>query len=167
MSYVCLWSPRWPIAADFPADLVASLLTHAPRVAVGERGLVWGDARGLNGARLAEAMLRVATDYGFEDVRAGVAMTPIAAEIAALHSATQSGTNLVISVKAGTDATFIAPYKLHVLAPSDHIAALLSGLGIESCGAFGSLDAESIEVRLGIEGVRLWQRARAEEQPWL
>ena len=112
-------------------------------------------------------MLRVATDYGFEDVRAGVAMTPIAAEIAALHSATQSGTNLVISVKAGTDATFIAPYKLHVLSPSDHIAALLLGLGIETCGAFGSLDAESIEVRLGIEGVRLWQRARAEEQPWL
>jgi hypothetical protein len=167
MSYVCLWSPRWPIAADFPADLVASLLMHAPRVAVGERGLVWGDARGLNGAKLAEAMLRVATDYGFEDVRAGVAMTPIAAEIAALHSATQSGTNLVISVKAGTDATFIAPYKLHVLSPSDHIAALLLGLGIETCGAFGSLDAESIEVRLGIEGVRLWQRARAEEQPWL
>jgi hypothetical protein len=167
MSYVCLWSPRWPTAADFPADLVASLLAHAPRVAVGERGLVWGDARGLNGAKLAEAMLRVANDYGFEDVRAGVAMTPIAAEVAARHGASQTGTNVVVSVKPGTDAAFIAPYKLHVLAPSEHIAALLNGLGIETCGAFGSLDAESIEVRLGIEGVRLWQRARAEEQPWL
>ena len=50
MSYVCLWSPSWPTAADFPADLVASLLGVAPRVAVGERGLVWGDARGLHGA---------------------------------------------------------------------------------------------------------------------
>src|SRR3954462_4588137 len=99
MSYVCLWSPRWPIAADFPADLIASLLEHAPRIAVGERGLVWGDARGLNGAKLAEAMLAVATDYGFEDVRAGLAMTSIAAEVAALYSAAQSGTNLVINVK--------------------------------------------------------------------
>src|SRR3569833_318111 len=172
MSYVCLWSPRWPLAADFPADLVASLLEHAPRVAIGERGLVWGDARGLNGVKLAEAMLRVAHDYGFEDVRAGVAMTPIAAEVAVLHNRVdpaglQTSTPLVINVKPGTDATFIAPYKLHVLSPSAHIAALLNGLGIETCGAFGSLDGESIEVRLGIEGVRLWQRARAEEQPWL
>ena len=59
MSYVCLWSPSWPTGADFPADLVASLLGVAPRVAVGERGLVWGDARGLHGAQLAEQMLRV------------------------------------------------------------------------------------------------------------
>src|SRR3954469_7521453 len=172
MSYVCLWSPRWPIAADFPADLIASLLEHAPRIAVGERGLVWGDARGLNGAKLAEAMLAVATDYGFEDVRAGLAMTPIAAEVAAVHNridagAAQASMPVVISVKPGTDAAYLAPYKLHVLSPSDHIAALLNGLGIETCGAFGSLDAESIEVRLGVEGVRLWQRARAEEQPWL
>ena len=167
MSYVCLWSPRWPTGADFPADLVASLLAHAPRVMVGERGLVWGDARGLNGAKLAEAMLRVASDYGFEDMRAGVAMTPIAAEIAAVHATVNAGANLVINVKPGTDAAFIAPYKLHVLSPPDHLDALLQGLGIETCGALGKLDAEAIEVRLGAEGVRLWQRARAEERPWL
>src|SRR5437763_13306343 len=83
MSYVCLWSPSWPTGADFPADLVASLLLHAPRVAVGERGLVWGDARGLNGGKLAESMLRVANDYGFGDAHAGVALTPVAAEVAA------------------------------------------------------------------------------------
>lgn len=162
MSYVCLWSPSWPTGADFPADLVASLLLHAPRVAVGERRLVWGDARGLNGTKLAEAMLVVARDYGFEDTHAGVALTPIAAEVAA----TQSEAPLV-AVRPGTDASYIAPYRLHVLSPSDHIAALLNGLGIETCGAFGSLDAESIEVRLGIEGVRLWQRARAEDERWL
>jgi hypothetical protein len=162
MSYVCLWSPSWPTGADFPADLVASLLQHAPRVAIGERGLLWGDARGLNGTKLAESMLVVAQDYGFDDCHAGVALTPVAAEVAA----TQSEASLV-SVRPGTDATFIAPYKLHVLSPSDHIAALLNGLGIETCGALGSLDAESIEVRLGIEGVRLWQRARAEDERWL
>src|SRR5437763_4947965 len=86
MSYVCLWSPSWPTGADFAADLVASFLTHAPRVAVGERGLVWGDARGLIGAQLAERMLHVASDYGFDDVHAGVALTPVAAEVAATRS---------------------------------------------------------------------------------
>src|SRR6185503_5522270 len=152
MSYVCLWSPSWPIAADFPADLVASLLGVAPRVAVGERNLVWGDARGLNGNLLANEMVRVASDYGFDDVHAGVAMTPVAAEVAA----TQNETRL-ITVKPGTDASFIAPYKLAALTPSEHLAALLNGLGIETCGALASLDAESIEVRLGVEGVRFWQ----------
>ncbi len=162
MSYVCLWSPSWPTGADFPADLVASFLLHAPRIAVGERSLVWGDARGLNGARIAEALLGVADDYGFDDVHAGVALTPIAAEVAATQ-----GTVKLMAIRPGTDASFIAPYKLHVLSPSDHVAALLNGLGIETCGALGSLDAESIEVRLGIEGVRLWQRARAEDERWL
>ncbi len=162
MSYVCLWSPSWPTGADFPADLVASLLTHAPRVAVGERRLVWGDARGLHGGQLAEKMLGVAGDYGFDDAHAGVALTPVAAEVAA----TQSTTSLVI-VKPGQDRAFIAPYKLHVLSPSDELAALLRGLGIETCGALANLDAEAIEVRLGIEGVRLWQRARADDERWL
>jgi len=162
MSYVCLWSPSWPTGADFPADLVASLLTHAPRVAVGERRLVWGDARGLHGGQLAEQMLGVASDYGFDDAHAGVALTPVAAEVAA----TQSTTSLVI-VKPGQDRAFIAPYKLHVLSPSDELAALLRGLGIETCGALANLDAEAIEVRLGIEGVRLWQRARADDERWL
>src|SRR5437763_11619148 len=98
MSYVCLWSPSWPTGADFPADLVGSLLAHAPRVAVGERGLVWGDARGLNGSQLATDMLRVANDYGFADAHAGVAMTTVAAEVAA----TQGESSLVI-VKPGQD----------------------------------------------------------------
>ncbi|HTE46801.1 MAG TPA: hypothetical protein VK636_16225 [Gemmatimonadaceae bacterium] len=162
MSYVCLWSPSWPTGADFPADLVASLLAHAPRVAVGERGLIWGDARGLHGGKLAEHMLRVAADYGFDDAHAGVAITPVAAEVAA----TQSETQLVI-VKPGQDQEFIAPYKLAVLSPSEHLAALLQGLGIETCGAFAALDAEAIEVRLGIEGVKFWLRARADSERWL
>ena len=162
MSYVCLWSPSWPTGADFPADLVASLLLHAPRVAVGERNLVWGDARGLHGGQLAEHMLRVAGDYGYEDAHAGVAMTPVAAEVAA----TQSTTQLVV-VKLGQDRQFIAPYALHVLSPSDELAALLTGLGIETCGALANLDAEAIEVRLGLDGVRRWQRARADDERWL
>ena len=162
MSYVCLWSPSWPTGADFPADLVAGLLGVAPRVAVGERGLVWGDARGLHGGQLAEEMRRVASDYGFDDTHAGVAMTPIAAEVAA----TQSTTPIVI-VKPGQDRAFIAPYPLHVLTPDERVAPLLEGLGIETCGALAELSAEAIEVRLGADGVRLWQRGRADDARWL
>jgi protein ImuB len=164
MSYVCLWSPSWPTGADFPADLVAGLLGVAPRIAVGERGggLVWGDARGLHGGQLAEEMRRVASDYGFNDTHAGVAMTPVAAEVAA----TQGTTPLVV-IKPGQDRAFIAPYPLHVLTPDERIAPLLAGLGIETCGALAALDAEAIEVRLGADGVRLWQRARADDTRWL
>jgi protein ImuB len=162
MSYVCLWSPSWPTGADFPADLVASLLQHAPRVAVGERRLIWGDARGLNGSQLAEAMLRVASDYGFDDAHAGVALTPVAAEVAATQS-----DSLLVAVKPGQDRLFIAPHKLAVLSPPEQLAALITGLGIETCGAFADLDAEAVEIRLGVEGVRLWQRARAEDERWL
>ena len=162
MSYVCLWSPSWPTGADFPADLVASLLNVAPRVAVGERGLVWGDARGLVGALLAERMLDVAGDYGFEDTRAGVAFTPVAAEVAATQ-----GENKLVVVKPGQDRTFIAPHKLDVLTPPEHLSALIEGLGIETCGALASLDAEAMEVRLGAEGVRFWKRARADDERFL
>lgn len=162
MSYVCLWSPSWPTGADFPADLVAGLLGVAPRVAVGERGLVWGDARGLHGGQLAEAMRRVASDYGFDDTHAGVAMTPVAAEVAATQ-----GTTPIVVVKPGQDRAFIAPYSLQVLTPDERIAPLLDGLGIETCGALAELSAEAIEVRLGADGVRLWQRARADDARWL
>src|SRR5262249_32244983 len=158
MSYVCLWSPSWPTGADFPADLVAGLLAVAPRVVVGERRLVWGDARGMHGGQLANEMLRVTVDYGFDDVRAGVASTQVAAEVAA----TQSESPLLV-VRPGHDRTFIAPYKLEVLTPPEHLAALIEGLGIETCGALAALDAEAMEVRLGVEGVRFWKRARADD----
>jgi hypothetical protein len=162
MSYVCLWNPNWPTGADFPADLVAGLLGVAPRVVVGERKLVWGDARGLNGSALAAEMLHVSSDYGFDDTHAGVAVTQVAAEVAA----TQSESPLVV-VKPGQDRTFIAPYKLEVLMPPEHLAALIEGLGIETCGALAALDAEAMEVRLGVEGVRFWKRTRADDERFL
>src|SRR6185437_10948878 len=168
MSYVCLWSPSWPTGADFPADLAASLLQHAPRVAIGERSLVWGDARGLHGAALAEDMLHVASDYGIDDARAGVAATPVAAEVAATHSVLSvAQSNAPVVVRPGQDRAFIAPCPLAVLSPAEPLALLLAGLGIETCGALAALEAESIEVRLGAEGVRLWRRARADDERWL
>src|SRR3982751_2887790 len=90
MSFVCLWSPSWPIDAAFPADLVAALLAVAPRIAVGEAGRVWADARGLSGSGLAEELLEVARDRGVTDVRAGVAVSAIAADVAAVHGGVSS-----------------------------------------------------------------------------
>jgi hypothetical protein len=162
MSYVCLWSPSWPTGADFPADLVVGLLAVSPRVGVGERGLVWGDARGLVGSLLADQMLRAAADYGFDDAHAGVAVSPVAAEVAATESTTP-----VVVVRPGQERAFIAPYPLRVLSPDERLEPLLTGLGIETCGAFAALDAEAIEVRLGAEGLKLWHRARADDERWL
>src|SRR5262249_53798221 len=140
MSYVCLWSPSWPTGAEFPADVIASFLMHAPRVAVGERGLVWADARGLHGGQLAAPRLRVPSDYGYDDAKAGVAMTPVAAEVAAMQ-----GTTPLTIVKPGGDRAFIAPYKLVVLSPPDALLELVTGLGIETVGALAALDAEAVE----------------------
>src|SRR5919202_5817800 len=80
MSFVCLWSPSWPIGAALPADLAAALLAVAPRIAGGEAGRVWADARGLSGSVLADELLEVAREHGVADVRAGVAVTAVAAE---------------------------------------------------------------------------------------
>lgn len=166
MSYVCLWSPTWPTAAGFPADLVAALLAHAPRVAVGDdregAARVWADARGLHAGQLAEQLLAVASEHGWDDVHAGAACTPMAADVAATCS-----TSPLVVVKPGTDRQFIAPHPFRVLSPSDQLTTLLDGLGIVTCGALAALDAEQIEVRLGLAGVRLWEKARAEDDRWL
>jgi nucleotidyltransferase/DNA polymerase involved in DNA repair len=44
---------------------------------------------------------------------------------------------------------------------------MLAGIGIEACADLARLSAESIEVRLGAEGVRLWRLARADDPRWL
>ena len=161
MSYVCLWSPAWPTGAAFDADLAPALLACAPRVVVGDDNRIWIDARGLHAAQLAEHLLTVVRAHGVPGVRAGTALTPIAAECAAAHS----HASLTV-VRPGTDREFIAPFLVGVLEPDEFIASLLEGLGIDTVGRFAALDAESIELRLGIDGVRLWSRARAEDDRW-
>ena len=70
MSFVCLWNPAWQTGGDSHEDrgpktedrtrssdlgpsvlrpeLAAVLLACAPHVAVGERGVLWVDARGFD-----------------------------------------------------------------------------------------------------------------------
>jgi hypothetical protein len=174
MSYVCLWSPAWPTGAAFDADLAPALLACAPRVVVGDDNRIWIDARGLHAAQLAEQLLTVVRAHGIPGVRAGTALTPIAAECAAVHHATRSASDegsaltggALTVVKPGMDREFIAPFLVSVLKPDEFIASLLEGLGLDTVGRFAALDAESIELRLGLDGVRLWSRARAEDDRW-
>jgi hypothetical protein len=184
MSFVCLWSPVWPTGAAFPADLEAALLAHAPRLLVGEAGRIWADARGLSGRALAETLLAVVREQGISDVRAGVAMSAIAAEVAAVYGEVPSfkipvpseeralgtgnsdlGTPLVI--RPGSDRDFLAPHPISVLSPPEELVPLLDGIGLEICDDLARLPAESIEVRLGADGVRLWRLARADDPRWL
>src|SRR6476620_3915533 len=103
MSYVCLWSPLCPSGAAFDAALARALLTCAPRVVVGDDNRIWIDARGLHAAQLAEQLLTVVRAHGVPGVRAGVAITPIAAECASAHTPAS-----LTVVKPGTDREFIA-----------------------------------------------------------
>jgi protein ImuB len=50
-----------------------------------------------------------------------------------------------------------------VLEPPHSLSTLLDGIGVESCGDLARLDLESVEVRLGAEGARLWRLSRADD----
>src|SRR5688500_2771845 len=157
MTFVCLWSPAWRTAAGSAADLAPALLAHVPRALVGEHGLLWADARGLDVRTIAEPLLALARERGHADVRLGAAATPIAAEVAATR-----GKDITL-VKVGEDATFLASYPIDVLDPPPPLRALLDGLGIVTCGDLARLPRESVEVRLGADGVRSWKLARGDD----
>jgi protein ImuB len=87
MMYVCLWSPSWSIGGESvaegaSADAAGLVLTDlAPRLRV-EREVIWADARGLDACELADRLLgRLATAE--VAARAGVAVVPVVAELAA------------------------------------------------------------------------------------
>lgn len=157
MSFVCLWSPRWATAGAPLADLAASLLEAAPRVAVEGRGVVWADGRGLPAPRLARALLERA-GWREGEVRAGVAAVPVAAELAA-----RAGEAPVTPVEPGRERAFLAPLPLELLEPPLRLGALLQGVGIGTCGELAGLEREAVEVRFGAEGAALWRLARADD----
>jgi hypothetical protein len=87
MTFVCLWSPDAPTAAASATELAAALLRHTPRLVAKRPGLVWADGRGLDARALAPALLGALRGAGGGASRAGIAATPIAAEVAAVHGA--------------------------------------------------------------------------------
>ena len=182
MSFICLWTPAaLPPSSAFttPAEdppenellqqLVPALLGVAPRVMIGSKGVVWADARGLNAESLARDLVAIYRDKGVEKVRVAISLVPICAEVAALYGdSARSGDGLperrsLIAIPPGTERDFLARYPIGVLEPSLSLSTLLDGIGIECCADLARLDLESIEVRFGAEGARLWRLSRADD----
>jgi protein ImuB len=121
---------------------------------------VWADGRGINPRLLSIAILDLIEEHPtVKDLRAGIAATPIAAEVAAMHA-----TKPVTVIPPGDDRAFLAAFPVGVLAPRPDIDRLLEGIGVSSCGELAALTRESVEVRLGPDGVGLWRRARGDDE---
>jgi len=171
MTFVCLWTPAaapYPPAIgtditpenDLLQRLVPSLLGVAPRVMLGANGIVWADARGMSAESLARDLLDVFHEKDVKKVRAATSITPISAEVAARHG---HGKNGLVTIVPGSEREYLAPFPIGVLGPSLFLSTLLDGIGIESCGDMAKLDLESVEVRFGGEGARLWRLSRADD----
>jgi len=171
MSFICLWSPSsvptvGPQAGiddnssenELVQQLVHSLLGVAPRVVIGAKGVVWADARGMSAEPLARDLVAVYHEKGVEKVRAAISIVPISAEVAALH-----GKGAFINIPPGTERDYLARFPIDVLDPSLFLSSLLDGIGVECCADMARLDLESIEVRFGAEGARLWRLSRADD----
>ncbi|CAN5379726.1 hypothetical protein BH23GEM2_BH23GEM2_17520 [soil metagenome] len=172
---VCFASPTAGIVAL--SDVAPRLVALTPRVVVEPRGLMWCDAQGLDASRVAYGGLELVRGNGdssdIGDACAGVARTPIAAEVAAITAGSARGTlpvdgiwrsGVVTVVRPGSDAGFLAAHPIEVLGPSPRLCALLRGSGVERCGDLAALDHESVEVRFAAEGSRIWRLARADDR---
>jgi hypothetical protein len=154
-AYICLWSPAWKTAPDSPAELAPALLGCVPRVAARD-GLLWADGRGLEPVALSATIIGLLQQP--HDIRLGIATSPIVAQVAATR-----GTGPITRVRIGDERAFLAPFPLDVLVPEPSIDRLLEGIGVATCGELAGLTRESVEVRLGPEGVDLWYLARADD----
>ncbi len=145
-------------------EIAATLLARAPRVAIGkagEQGVIWADAHGFSvhgKAALAAELIVILERRGIANVHAGVADTPVAAQLAAVY-----GARPLVVVPPGTDRTYVALFPLTTLHHDPRLRPLFFGIGVTTCGELAALDRESIEVRLGATAVPLWRLARADD----
>ncbi len=161
MTFVCLSSPAWPTDAARSTEIGAAALECAPRIRLEcSRGVVWADARGLDAVAIAGQLLERLEFLDVPEVHAGIADTPIAAEVAA-----RTGDERITLVPPGTDRSFLASLDVGVLhpPPPGWLYPLIAAIGIENCGDLARLDPQSVEVRFGAEGVRIWKLARADD----
>ena len=162
MTFICLWSPATTATATQESELlhklIPSLLGAAPRVMLGVNGMVWADARGMSAEPLARDLLQLFHDNGVEKVSVAVSLAPICAEVAARY-----GKGALIAIPPGSERDYLAPHPVGVLEPSLALSSLLDGIGVESCGDLAKLNLESVEVRFGAEGARLWRLSRADD----
>lgn len=168
MSVVCVAVPNTSV--EKLSQLAPPLLEIVPRLALGTRGVIWADARSLPAREIADSLLDSVVESGFPRARAGIALTPVAAELAARTKPVGAWVTpmrpaaRITTVNAGEDAKFIAPLPIELLDPSDLLFAMLLAVGIETCGDLAALDHQSIEVRFGGEGSKLWHLSRADDK---
>ncbi len=155
--FVCIRFSR-PLKQDFLHEITPQLLTLTPRIVAGRENLLWADARGLNADALVIDLLDLLEEKNVTGARVGVAATPVAASVAAIH-----GTLPVTKVPLGEDRQFLSRFSISVLEPSASLTTLLEGVGIELCEEMAALDGEGIEVRFGAEGVQLWRLSRGDD----
>lgn len=162
------------------------MLARAPRVAADVTGVIWADAHGFSAhgrAELALELLTMLERRGVADLRAGVADTPVAAQIAAMYGGTgrNSGAmrapgqahipgllsvntaDALTIVPTGADRAYVGLFPLDVLDPDPRLRPLLAGIGVSTCAELAALDRESLEVRLGPTAVPSWKLARADD----
>lgn len=138
--------------------------------------MVWADARGLPASRVARALVARVAELEGGDATAGVADTPVVAEMAARLAARQPPSSPEPGADRGWRAEadgrvvvvveerhFLAGIPLAWLGLDEWLAALLDGVGIATCGELAALEREAVEVRFGPDGVRLWKLARGDD----
>jgi hypothetical protein len=153
-------------------------------------GLVWVDARGLDAEHVARSALEVLRALGLSNVRVGIGRAPIIAEIMAAGLGTEKqglgtgdwglGREAISAEEASpcressrpspqslvpspSSSESLGKLPIAVLEPDPALAVLLDGIGVETCGDLAALEGESVEVRLGADGVRLWKLARGDD----
>ena len=107
---------------------------------------------------LARDLIEVYHDKGVEKVRAAISRVPICAEVASLH-----GKGAFFNIPPRDKRDYLARFPIGVLEPSLALSTMLDGIGIECCADLARLDLESVEVRFGAEGARLWRLSRADD----
>ncbi len=148
------------ISLDHPSDAAVAAVTQCvPRLAVEAGARLWVDARGLDLLTLHATVLRAVQGTG-AGCRAGAAMVPVAAQLAA----TLSGAGGLEIVDAGEDREYVATFPLTALELSAHVLALLEGVGVSTCRELGALPREAVEVRFGPEALHAWRLARADDE---
>src|SRR5207237_929203 len=132
------------------------------------RGVIWADARGLN----AEVVAHALCERLGKGARAGISEIPVVAELAARFAQD------CLLITHGTEREFVSALPLRWLFETnpesripnpesrkpEKLLELVQGVGIETCGEFAALEREAVEVRFGPDAVRLWRRARCDDE---
>lgn len=163
MTFICIFSPDWK---SKPLDrMAAAALEVVPRVALDSgKGLIWADGKSLELRAICQDLQAAFTRPGAARVQLGLALIPIAAEIAARFRGDEKNPIAMIThVPHGAEREFLHRHPIDVLDPSPPLANLFDGTGIEMCGDLACLEQESVEVRFGAEAVHLWRLARADD----